>query len=130
MSSNADLIRALNRLGVDFREETGKAALRGGQAIEGEAKRRAPSEYGNLRASGYTKKTSSGAEVGFSANYALPVHENIEEKWRGRPRASGLGSYWNPGRSKFLESAANDKQKQVADLFRKALTALIRKVNK
>lgn len=45
--------------------------------------------------------------VGFSAQYALFVHENIEMKWKGKPRRSGIGTYWGPqGQAKFLEQPA------------------------
>lgn len=40
--------------------------------------------------------------VGYTAAYALFVHENRERKLEGLPRPSGLGTYWNPGRPGFL----------------------------
>ena len=43
--------------------------------------------------------------VGYTAHYALYVHEKIEMKWRGLKRKGGLpGVYWGPGgEAKFLE---------------------------
>lgn len=43
--------------------------------------------------------------VGYTAKYALFVHENIAMKWRGQPRQGGApGVYWGPaGQAKFLE---------------------------
>ena len=51
--------------------------------------------------------------VGYTANYALHVHENIEMKWKGLPRvAPSKGNYWDgsrgPGQAKFLEQPARE----------------------
>lgn len=51
--------------------------------------------------------------VGYTANYALHVHENIEMKWKGLPRiAPSKGNYWDgsrgPGQPKFLEQPARE----------------------
>lgn len=47
--------------------------------------------------------------VGYTARAALWVHENIEMKWRGKPRRSGIGVYWGPnGQAKFLEQPARE----------------------
>ena len=67
-----------------------------------------PVEYGNLRASAYTRKAIDEAftvEVGYSAAYALEVHEIMEPKRAGQPRPSGLGVYWGPRASRsFLKA--------------------------
>lgn len=50
---------------------------------------------------------SGSVLVGFTGPIALWVHENIEMKWRGKPRRSGIGVYWGPkGEAKFLENPA------------------------
>lgn len=49
--------------------------------------------------------------VGFTANYALHVHENIEMRGAGKPRRSGHGLYWDPqgiAGPKFLEAPARE----------------------
>ncbi len=46
--------------------------------------------------------TKPSVLVGYTAAYALFVHENREQKLAGQPRPSGLGTYWNPGRPGFL----------------------------
>lgn len=78
-----------------------------GLKIEAASNERAPSEYGNLRGSSYTRKDLSGGmsvEVGYTAAYAAFVHENLEMKLKGELRPSGLGKYWGPkGENKFLE---------------------------
>lgn len=105
--------------------------LRAGLYIEGEAKKLAPVDTGNLRASGYSRMAPDGGlgvEVGFSAHYALPVHENLEQKLKGEPRAhfgqtragvefgggSGKGRYWDSGEPKFLEKPLTRHQKILA----------------
>lgn len=62
--------------------------------------------------------------VGYTAAYAVFVHENIEMKWRGKPRRSGKGSYWDPagrGQAKFLEAPARTHAKTIAEIVRTAL---------
>lgn len=65
--------------------------------------------------------------VGYTASYAMAVHENIEMKWRGLPRSGEVryaapgqvttghestgraGLYWGPaGQAKFLEGPARE----------------------
>jgi len=91
--------------------------LGGGMIVLGESNRRVPVEYGNLRASGYVQRSPddpNAVEVGYTASYALSVHENLEQKLKGRPRQSGLGVYWGPsGQPKYLTSAAVDKGDEV-----------------
>lgn len=94
-----------------------------GLTIQAEAQRRVPVEYGNLRGSAYTRKRMKGAssggsvEVGFTAAYAIYIHENMEQKLKGQARPSGLGVYWGPnGQPKFLESAMVDQRQRVIEL--------------
>jgi len=78
------------------------------------AKERVPVEYGPLKASGYARPVKDGADVGFSADYAVYVHENMEQKLKGQPRPSGLGVYWGPhGQPKFHESAFVDLHDEI-----------------
>jgi hypothetical protein len=111
-----DLNRQLRKIAKEAPEAVHRAAFAGALVVQGEAQKKAPVEYGNLRASAYTQKIPLGAEVGFTAEYALWVHENMEEKLRGEPRPSGLGDYWNPGESKFLEKAVNENLGKIQDL--------------
>lgn len=114
--------KALNGLNKELRKIEGKTIaglMAGGLIIQGEAQKRVPVEYGNLRGSAYTRKSRTNAkkvEVGFSAAYALFIHENMEQKLKGEARPSGLGVYWGPnGQPKFLESAMIDKQQEVLE---------------
>lgn len=58
-------------------------------------------------------------KVGYSANYALYVH-NASGKLKGQPRPSGKGVYWGPhAEPKFLTKAA-EKTKDLVDKAIKA----------
>lgn len=68
-----------------------------------------PAEYGNLRNSQYRivrpYKGGIRGRIGYTANYAAAVH-GAKGTLRGKPRASGNGSYWDPaGEPRFLEKA-------------------------
>lgn len=95
--------------------------LAGGLIVQREAQAHVPVEYGHLRGSAYTRKTPENdhvVEVGFSADYALYVHENLE-KHAGEPRRSGLGVLWGPdGEPKFLEKAVSTKSDDIVEAVR------------
>jgi len=81
--------------------------------LQRESQKLVPVDTGNLKASAFTRATGKGfgieANVGYTAAYALYVHENREMKLKGQPRSSGRGNYWDPqgrGQSKFLEEPA------------------------
>jgi len=61
---------------------------------------------------GTREDTSPEVRVGYTANYAVYVHE-MPVKHRGKPRKSGTGkgNYWDPpskGQNKFLEQPARE----------------------
>jgi len=60
--------------------------------------------------------------VGYTANYALYVHENIQMKLQGQPRPAGQpGVYWGPkGQAKFLEQPARTMRDELARIIREA----------
>lgn len=96
--------------GMLIEDAVKKALLYLGLMVESRAKGKTPVEYGFLRASAFTERDAEGfnVRVGFSAAYAPYVHEATDEKLRGMPRPSGLGTYWSPGESKFLEKAIEE----------------------
>lgn len=81
--------------------------------------------------------------VGYTANYALYVHENVEMKWRGFPRNMGIrkgedgiaytgyketgrwrGLFWGPaGQAKFLEAPARTLTGVLSDIVAVAMKA-------
>lgn len=83
-----------------------------GLIVQKAAQKKVPVEYGNLRASAYTRKSQGNPNsvvVGFEAEYAFKVHEDLEPTLKGKPRPSGLGDYWGPsGEPRFLARAIDE----------------------
>jgi len=79
---------------------------------------RVPREYSNLVASGFVRKAQkdpNAVEVGYGAAYAVYVHENLQQKLKGKPRRSGKGVYWGPkGEPRFLAKALAESQRDAA----------------
>jgi len=75
-----------------------------------------PVEFGALKASAYTRSSGLGFStevfVGYTASYALFVHESVGMVLKGQPRTPSpphQGQYWDPqgrGQAKFLEEPA------------------------
>lgn len=106
-----------------FRKLTGevweKAAEDVANEILEEAKKRAPVETGQLRDSGHIQQIGEGHNarfaIGFSAPYALHVHEQIAMKLQGQKRrGSGrTGRYWDPqgiATARYLSRAIEENQ--------------------
>lgn len=78
------------------------------------------------RAARARKDADGKVVVGFTAQYAIWVHENVEMKWRGKPRRSGIGTYWGPkGQAKFLEQPARELRNDgtLASIVKQAVRA-------
>ena len=75
---------------------------------------------GKLRAmAAAAAKDQGSVVVGYTAGYALWVHENREMKWKGKPRRSGIGAYWGPaGRAGFLLDVAREMQKEIVGIVK------------
>jgi hypothetical protein len=70
----------------------------------------------------YAAETPAECTVGYEAEYALAVHEDVEMKLKGIPRPSGIGVYWGPhGQAKFLEQPARVNAKEYARLVKDVL---------
>lgn len=95
-----------------------------GLLVQGKAQTMVPVEYGILRASAYTRRSMENelqVEVGFSADYALYVHENMQVH-AGDPRPSGIGVFWGPaGEPKYLEKARNIVYPNIKSIMEKHL---------
>ena len=101
-------IERLVKAGEVTEDATIKGLLAASLLIQRRAQLKVPVEYGFLRGSAFARRSPDGklqVEVGFSAAYAKWVHDLTQEKLRGQPRKSGLGTYWNPGESQFLLKA-------------------------
>jgi len=117
------VMERLNKQIAGVKGRTTAGLMAGGLIVERQAKIYTPREYGNLVGSAFTRKAIDGTdsvEVGFSAAYAVYVHENLQQKLKGEPRPSGLGVYWGPnGRPRFLYVAYVEKQKEVLAVVKK-----------
>ena len=68
------------------------------------------------------RKHTGDVVVGYEANYALHVHENMEMKLKGQKRGGkkskkSKGRYWDPqgkAQAKFLEQPAREMQDEMA----------------
>jgi hypothetical protein len=73
------------------------------------------------RAAQAVKDSDVEVVVGYTAAYALYVHEDVEMKLAGKSRPSGRGVYWGPsGQAKFLEQPAREKRDRIAEIVRTA----------
>ena len=66
-----------------------------GEFLLGESKKECPHDTGYLRNSGYSDLKGDHVEVGYSAEYALPVHERVEAHHK------------HPTKAKYLEDPFN-----------------------
>lgn len=70
------------------------------------------------------KQSDAVVKVGYEANYAVYVHENLQMKWKGLPRQKPhKGNYWDPqgrGQSKFLEQPAREYADRIGAVVREA----------
>ena len=94
----------VNKQTSKIKNKTKEGMISAGLHIEAEAKRNTPIDTGNLRASGYTTwDTAPGSalavEIGFTAHYAIHVHE-IKKNYHG-------------GDWKFLERAIAENEGEI-----------------
>lgn len=115
-----NVLKNLNREVEKIKEKRMAGMMAAGFMILGRSQRRVPVHIGKLRASGYVRKeTENSVVIGYSAKYARAVHENLEMKWRGKPRRDGKGVYWGPaGESKFLEKPFQEGKQEILNTVR------------
>jgi bacteriophage HK97-gp10 putative tail-component len=100
------VLKNLNREIAGIEGRTLAGLLEAGLLIERESKPLVPVDTGNLRGSGYTRKSGElEVEVGYSAAYAVFVHEDLE-------------AHHKVGQAKFLEQAVHENAGKVLDIVR------------
>lgn len=113
----------LNQMSVNLR--------RAGAFVQRESQKRVPVNTGQLKNTAFTRRTGPlTVHVGYTAAYAMFVHENVEMKLKGQPRPStragtSQGRYWDPqgrGQAKFLENAYRENIDQIRRIIRGGLT--------
>jgi hypothetical protein len=92
------LSETLRKMQVMAKGAARRAVLRLGEDVKQRAQELCPRDTGYLIASAYVVPYEQGAKVGFSAPYALPVHERT---WVRHP---------NGGQARFLTQALTEAQ--------------------
>jgi len=78
-----------------------------------DAQQKAPIDTGELRRSGATQVEHTTAKVSFSADHAIPVHEDMERSYR-------------VGGSKYLEKALAAKKREALEAIAAELQKALR----
>lgn len=137
---------ALEKLDAEVQSIQGAtqaAFWEGGLLIINQSLKLTPVDTSNLRGSAYIRNAETslrpapsntgvdgsipgdalpaiGVEIGYHANYAAYVHENVEQKLQGEKRTSGTGKgeYWGTGEPKFLEKVVMRNLDLIPELVR------------
>jgi hypothetical protein len=76
------------------------------------------------RAAKARRESAGSVVVGYTAQYAIFIHENMEQRRKGEPRSSGRGVYWGPnGQPKFLEGPARELSPILGNIVATAVAA-------
>lgn len=121
-----EVMKNLNREIGNIKGRTTTGLLAAGLKLQRAAQEKVPVKFGGLKRSAFTRRVPEEehlVEIGFSAAYALFIHENMEQVLKGQPRTDGPGVYWGPnGQPKFLEQPLQEMEpellKTVADYAR------------
>jgi hypothetical protein len=104
-----------------------------GLYLQGQSQKVTPVEHGPLKASAFTRATGSGfrteVEVGYTAFYAIYVHEAVDMKLKGLPRTGEghIGFYWDPqnrAQAKFLEEPFRRLKPKLISIVKKRARVL------
>lgn len=102
-----------------------------GLKLQRESQRLVPVNFGVLKASAFTRSSGAGFDtvviVGYTARYALYVHELVQMKLKGQPRPKGRGKYWDPqgrGQAKFLEEPARRMANELRNTIKEQMNIL------
>lgn len=115
----------LNRLNTEIsgiKRRGSNGLMAAGLKVQGTSQKRVPVDTGNLKGSAFTRYEGPRRDavlIGYTAAYALFVHENLEQKLEGQKRSGGKGSYWETGQPKFLESALRDEEGEIIDTIKR-----------
>lgn len=119
-----NLRRRTRELGEGYQKGVRKAAL----LLLRESQQLVPIDFGLLRASGFATVVGEGfaarSSVGYSASYALYVHEAVGMVLQGQPRPGGRGRYWDPqgqAQAKFLEEPSRRLAPRLRNIIRESM---------
>lgn len=106
------MLRALVEKKVGMERGAERGLIKAGLLLQRASQKMVPVLTGNLKRSAFTRRQpgTKGFEtvvhVGYTAEYAIYVHEARAMKLRGQPRPKKRGKYWDPqstARAAFLE---------------------------
>lgn len=103
------LLRKIDRLQKGYSRGVERGVYKAGLFLQRESQKIVPVLTGNLRLSAFTRKEGKGTgtqvRVGYTANYAVFVHENLTARHK-------------PGKqAKFLETPAREKRDEIAAII-------------
>jgi hypothetical protein len=119
------VLKALDKSDNRIAVATARGLKKAGLFLQRESQKLVPVDTGNLKNSAFTRATGKGFDteviVGFTAEYAIYVHEAVGMKLKGQPRRKkgSRGSFWDPqgrAQAKFLEEPARRLQKQLGKI--------------
>ena len=113
-----DLAKDAERLNAGYREAVGTALFQEASKVMNNSQDQCPVRYGVLRASGYVSDpyeigTAIKIDLGYSANYAIYVHENLEAR------------HLPPTKAKYLEDPVNLALPWIGYAINERLNALV-----
>jgi len=122
----AEVVRNLRRQEQAMAQNVSRGLRRAGLFLQRESMLRVPVDFSALKNSAYTRRTGNGwrtkVTVGYTAPYAIYVHENVEMKLKGQPRRPpSKGRYWDPqgrAQAKFLEEPMRTLAPRIRDIIR------------
>lgn len=122
------VIGNLMRADQRFRRGVSLGLKKGGLFVQRLSQKEVPVEFGPLKASAFTRAEGLGFQtkvtVGYTAFYALFVHEAVGMVLRGLPRLPNpphKGRYWDPqgkGKAKFLEDPVRYNRDEIGNIVR------------
>ena len=121
-----EVLQKLKERTEAFAVGTERGLKKAGLALQAASVRLVPVNFGILKASAYTRPSGKGfatqVNVGYTASYALYVHEAVGMVLKGQPRPKGRGFYWDPqgrAQAKFLEEPARRIAKELKAIIAK-----------
>ncbi len=126
LGTNQLLIK-LKSKGDGYKKGVEIGLKKAGVLLLAESLKQVPVDTGFLRRSGDIQVSGSllttKVMVGYKANYALMVHENVEMAGQGKPRRPPhKGLYWDPqgkAKAKFLEDPFKELLPQMKSIIQK-----------
>lgn len=104
-----ELLGRLEELADDGSEAAVYGMEQWAQAVLELSQQLVPVDTGELHNSGYVERRGNGVEVGYSADHAIYVHEDMS------------AHHPNGGQAKFLEAAADQLQPELEEVVAQAI---------